>query len=120
MIPGMDMVEQVAENIAALTPWRPLNTQERDMLLKDMEEIGQNFCRRCGYCLPCPAGIDIPTVFILNLQYTRYGVQAAKIRYESLTAKAEECKECGACEQRCPYNLPIREKLKNTSTEMGC
>jgi predicted aldo/keto reductase-like oxidoreductase len=119
IIPGMDRTEQVVENFASLTSWQPLTAQEREWLLRDVQEIGQTFCRRCGYCLPCSVGIDIPSVFILHLQYTRYKVQAAYNRYHNLSARAEACTACGACEQKCPYNLPIREKLHKVAGEMG-
>ncbi|HWQ60822.1 MAG TPA: aldo/keto reductase, partial [Negativicutes bacterium] len=72
IIPGMDDVRHVAENLAALTNYRPLTAAERAELQREAEEIGPNFCRRCGYCLPCSQGIDIPTMFVFHLQYTRY------------------------------------------------
>lgn len=118
IIPGMDTIQQVTENIKALAARQPLTAAEQALLLRDAAEIGAGFCRRCGYCLPCPAGIDIPTTFILHLQHTRYGVPAAKVRYDNLAAKPEACRDCGLCERKCPYNLLIREKLKNAAAEM--
>ncbi|GAV26269.1 hypothetical protein ciss_22020 [Carboxydothermus islandicus] len=73
----------------------------------------REFCRRCGYCQPCPVGIGIPTIFVLEAYYDRYGLPGWAIdRYRNLAVKADACQECGLCETRCPYGLPIRKKLK--------
>ncbi|MDT8903547.1 aldo/keto reductase [Anaeroselena agilis] len=119
-IPGMDEVRHVEENLAALKNYRPLSAAEREELKRLAAEIGANFCRRCGYCLPCTAGIDIPTMFIFHLQYTRYNMKTAiPGRYATLPAKASDCTECGACESRCPYDIPIRERMKKVAADLG-
>ncbi len=119
-IPGMDEVKHVEENLAALKNYRPLTAAEREELKNLAAEIGANFCRRCGYCLPCTVGIDIPTMFIFHLQYTRYNMKTAiPGRYAGLPVKASACTECGACEKRCPYDLPIRERLKKVAADLG-
>ncbi|HMM20583.1 MAG TPA: aldo/keto reductase [Selenomonadales bacterium] len=120
IIPGMDEVRHVEENLAALKQYRPLSPDERDELRREAEAVGANFCRRCGYCLPCTKGIDIPTMFIFHLQYTRYNMKAAiPQRYAGLPVKASDCSGCGVCEQRCPYDLPIRERLKKVAEDLG-
>ncbi|MBP2646374.1 MAG: yhdN 5 [Firmicutes bacterium] len=74
----------------------------------------------CGYCLPCPAGLDIPTLFIIHLQYTRYNMKTASpLRYQAMPVKASACMACGQCEKRCPYDLPIRERLEQIAADMG-
>jgi len=119
-IPGMDQVEQIHQNAAASEKFAPLSDQERETLLKEAKALGPNFCRRCGYCMPCTVGIDIPTTFIFHLQYTRYGMKdAISKRYATFPAKASDCIECGVCEERCPYDLPIREKMKLIARELG-
>jgi predicted aldo/keto reductase-like oxidoreductase len=119
-IPGMDEVKHVEENLAALKNFRPLSAAEREEMKKLAAEIGANFCRRCGYCLPCTVGIDIPTMFIFHLQYTRYNMKTAiPGRYAAMPVKASACTECGACEKRCPYDLPIRERLKKVAADLG-
>jgi len=119
-IPGMDEVRHVEENLAALKNYRPLTAAEQAELDRLVKEIGAKFCRRCGYCLPCTAGIDIPTTFIFHLQYTRYGMKTAiPGRYAGLPAKASECTQCGVCEQRCPYDIPIRERMKQVAADLG-
>jgi predicted aldo/keto reductase-like oxidoreductase len=119
-IPGMDQVEQIAQNTAPARQFQPLTEAEKNILKAEAEEIGPNFCRRCGYCLPCVAGIDIPGMFIFHLQYACYGLkEAIPKRYAALPAKASDCIECGACEQRCPYDLPIRDRLKKVAQDLG-
>lgn len=111
-IPGMDKLEQLDQNIAA-ADGVPLSREDREVLLKGAKELGETFCRRCGYCQPCPSGINIPMVFIVEGYYTRYGLTDwAMERYASLPAKADACTKCGACEPKCPYKLPIRAMLE--------
>ena len=114
-IPGMDSVEQVMENVSVLND---LNLNDEDM--KKIDEIrsslGNRFCRRCEYCMPCPVGINIPMNFLVEGYYTRYNLHEwANERYLGLQKKAKDCEECGLCETKCPYQLPIREMLKNVS-----
>lgn len=119
VIPGMQSLDEVRQNSVVVEDFRPLNQEERDRLTRVAEELGQEFCRRCEYCLPCPQGIKIPTVFIFEGYYSRYNLQDwALERYNALPAKASACVECGLCEERCPYDLPIRKMLKRVAGEM--
>ncbi|MBP2634609.1 MAG: Aldo/keto reductase family protein [Firmicutes bacterium] len=119
-IPGMDRVEHVSENLAASRNFKLLTPEENDKLAALAAELGSNFCRRCGYCMPCAAGIDIPQMFIFYLQYTRYGLKTAiPERYKGQAVKASACIECGECEERCPYSLPIRERMKQVANDLG-
>ncbi|WP_425059220.1 hypothetical protein SCACP_38970 [Sporomusa carbonis] len=119
-IPGMDRLEHIEQNLAPTKDFKPLSAEERAKLSAEAAELGPNFCRRCGYCVPCAVGIDIPQMFIFHLQYTRYDMKTAiPERYKGLKVKASECIECGECEARCPYNLPIRERLKQVAKDLG-
>ncbi|NLW44035.1 MAG: aldo/keto reductase [Syntrophomonadaceae bacterium] len=112
IIPGMDSLQQVEEN-ASIGSWSDnLTPAEREMLNREIKEIGITFCRRCGYCRPCPQGIDIPLVFLLDGYYTRYGLtEWAKERYRGMKVQPDACTECKECEDKCPYNLPIHRML---------
>ena len=115
LIPGMDSVKQVLENTAVGNHFVPLTKEERAVFEADAKALGKTFCRRCGYCAPCSQGIDIPMQFIVEGYYRRYDLEEwALDRYRSFAANASDCIECGECEPRCPYNLPIREMLKKT------
>ena len=120
IIPGMADAAEVEVNLAAVAQTEPFTAQEEIELAAIRKELGQQFCRRCNYCAPCSAGIGIPNVFIFQGYLNRYGLGAwAKERYLAMPAHASDCIECGACEQRCPYNLPIREMLKKAAAQFG-
>lgn len=117
VIPGMDSVAQVIENTRPGHDGRELSHEERSVLEKEAAELGTQFCRRCGYCAPCSVGIDIPLQFIFDSYFTRYNLQEwAQTRYNGQAVKASDCIDCGLCEPRCPYNLPIREMLKKVAS----
>lgn len=120
VIPGMDSMEQVIENTDVAINRRNLTEEEEAKLFQEANSLGSEFCRRCGYCLPCPQGIDIPTQFLMEGYYSRYNLQEwAKARYDAMEHRAIHCKECGICETRCPYDLPIRKMMKNVVEKLG-
>lgn len=119
VIPGMDDISQIEENIKAGNNPAPLTPDEEEELMKETGTLGAGFCRRCEYCQPCPKGIDIPLVFLLDGYWTRYGLKDWAVdRYKPLRVKASECLDCGECESRCPYQLPIREMLKSAAANL--
>jgi len=110
---GMKSIEEVESNVLAGTDYRPLSESEERLLFDAANSLSKTFCRQCEYCLPCDQGVDIPTIFILHKHYTRFGAhELSRQRYSELKAKVDECIECGKCEERCPYELPIRDMLK--------
>lgn len=111
-IPGMATLEEVIENAEVGAGSIPLNSEELEKARKIAQEMGTEFCRRCGYCAPCPKGIDIPSIFVIKNYKLNYNLpQWSKERYSSLKAKASDCIQCGQCEKKCPYGLPIRKML---------
>lgn len=111
-IPGMDSVDQIKENIQPALDGKALNDKERKELMEEASLLGEEFCRRCGYCAPCTVGMSIPSQFIYEGYYTRYDLKDwAKSRYDSQDIKASDCIECGVCETRCPYDLPIGKMM---------
>lgn len=120
VIPGMDMLKQVDENALAGSDPLPLSAEERKILEEEGGKLGVAFCRRCEYCQPCQQGIDIPSVFLFDGYYTRYDLKDwARDRYRALQAKADSCLGCGECEERCPYNLPIRRMLADAAARLA-
>lgn len=119
-IPGMDSVDQVGVNAAVGTDDLAISEGEQKEIDTIRSEMGNKFCRRCGYCLPCPEGIDIPNQFLLEGYLTRYSLpEWSYVRYDAQVKKASDCVQCGVCETRCPYDLPIREMLVNVVEKMG-
>ncbi|NBK78276.1 aldo/keto reductase [bacterium D16-76] len=80
---------------------------------KDREELIGNFCRACGYCMPCPAGITINQCARMS-QLIRRSPSAGWLTEESqaMMMKIEECLECGQCKKKCPYGLDTPTLLK--------
>ncbi|MBQ3062983.1 MAG: aldo/keto reductase [Clostridia bacterium] len=120
VIPGMAAANEIEVNLAAMENTAPLTEEEQAAIEQIRKELGTQFCRRCNYCAPCTVGIAIPNVFLMQGYYNRYGLQDwAKARYGAMDVKASACIECGVCETRCPYELPIREMLKKAAQDFG-
>ena len=120
VIPGMAEIHELEQNLAACSNTEPLTQEELKEMDKVREQLGTDFCRRCNYCAPCTVGINIPSVFLFAGYLQRYDLADwAKDRYSTLKVKASACIGCGKCEPRCPYHLPIREKLKKCARDTG-
>ena len=119
-IPGMAEISEIVQNTAAMNDTTPLTEAELQKIEAIRNSLGTQFCRRCNYCAPCTAGIPISAVFLMEGYYSRYDLKewAAK-RYDGLAGHASDCVDCGVCETRCPYNLPIRQMLKNAVATFG-
>lgn len=119
-IPGMATIPELEQNVAAFADNSPLTPEENAACVELRRTLGQEFCRRCNYCAPCAVGIAIPNVFTMEGYLRRYGLADwAKGRYAALPVKASACIGCGACEDRCPYHLPIRKMLKKAAEAFG-
>ena len=120
VIPGMFDLKEIEQNLAACEDKSPLTEEELTKMQEIRDQLGNNFCRRCNYCAPCAVGISIPNVFLFQGYLDRYGLgDWAKDRYHGMPVKASACIGCGACEKRCPYDLPIREMLKDAAAKFG-
>jgi predicted aldo/keto reductase-like oxidoreductase len=120
VIPGMADTAEIAENVSAVSDTSPLSIDEIGKIEEIKALLGTNFCRRCNYCAPCTVGISIPAVLLFEGYYSRYHLpEWAEARYATLNKTASDCIECGVCETRCPYDLPIREMLKNATRVFG-
>ena len=120
VIPGMADAKEIEQNLAAGENTAPLTAEEQKKVEEVRQILGTQFCRRCNYCAPCTVGINIPSVFLFQGYLDRYGLADwAKDRYGAMAVKASACVECGACEPRCPYGLPIRQMLKEAAVKCG-
>ena len=118
VIPGMAEVKELEQNLAAVNNTAPITGEEKAAFLEVRNQLGTNFCRRCNYCQPCAAGINISACFLFEGYLQRYGLgEWAKGRYATMPVKASACIGCGACEDRCPYHLPIRDMLKKVAEQ---
>ena len=85
---------------------------------KDRKELAGDFCRGCGYCLPCPAGIEIPTAARMSLMIRRAPVKNyVNAEWKEKMERIESCIHCNHCKEHCPYGLDtprlLRENLED-------
>lgn len=82
-------------------------------IARDREELAGSFCRGCGYCMPCPAGIPIPTAARLSFLMGRSRFEGFLVdSWAEQMERIKECQQCGHCKERCPYKLDTPEVLK--------
>jgi predicted aldo/keto reductase-like oxidoreductase len=119
----MNSIEMVEENcrIASDAKAGALTAEDLEVINQIKEIISESElvgCTGCRYCMPCPKGVDIPALFrsynmtaLENKQQARFEY-AQTVGLRKQTAFATQCIECGKCEQHCPQNIPIRQKIK--------
>lgn len=111
-IPGYDSIDAVDQVVALYE--QPNRVTEADLALMDQyrAELGRQFCRRCEYCQPCPNGVMITPAMgypiVARRMSPAVAVNFARIPMQTVP----QCEDCGACMERCPYELPIPEILK--------
>jgi predicted aldo/keto reductase-like oxidoreductase len=110
--PGIEKVEEIEEIVSIVEgPWE-MTAAERAALEAIRAEVGTRFCRRCQYCMPCPEGVEIPTIMNVHSFYKRFPPERlAGGGLAASMATADSCVQCGECEEKCPYELPIIEMV---------
>lgn len=117
--PGIETVDEIKENVSIARGSLELSDSEKEILNKMQEELGTVFCRRCDYCQPCPQEIRISTVLRAESFINRMPAEKVKSGWiANAFAKADDCIECGKCVERCPYDLPIPELIKENKKIM--
>ena len=90
-----------------------LDDNLKSIIENDKKELGDNFCRGCGYCMPCPEGINISLCARMSLWIRRFPTEPnMDERTQEIMKKTLDCMECYACVDNCPYELDIPELLK--------
>jgi predicted aldo/keto reductase-like oxidoreductase len=112
--PGVERVEEIEEivDIVSSRQWG-LTPQELKEIEEIRAEIGTRFCRQCQYCMPCPQGVYICGVLYLQILWGLWPSDwfFSWSYVKNAVETAENCIQCGECEEKCPYNLPIREMI---------
>ena len=122
---GVSNIEQLEENVRVAENNTPLSAAELsqiEIMMKENERLAGLYCTGCNYCMPCPAGLNIPEIFrTMNYHRVYKLTEFAKKNYAEIGKSpwmdfknALACTECGECEGKCPQGLPIRKQLKET------
>ncbi len=128
VLSGMNEMDQLEDNAAIADTAAPGMLTKEDLdAIADVKEVFNTsykvHCTGCHYCMPCPAGVNIPACF--TAYNTRYSLSKSQgwLQYCMSTmmndkpSYASLCKQCGKCESHCPQNLPIRKHLQEVSKE---
>jgi uncharacterized protein len=121
VLSGMSNNNDLDENlmIAEKGFTNSLTSNEKD-IIKDVRTVykfrKQVDCTQCGYCMPCPHGVDIPGNFLqLNHSYMFQDIENSRMNYYMLLKddeRASKCNKCGECEKLCPQMIPIQNTLE--------
>ena len=122
------------EEMEAAVRYETATEEEKDyatVLANAPKRAYSGECTYCGHCAPCPAGIDIATVnkfYDLAVMPAKMAEGAAELHavpagiadhYRQLDAKASACIQCGGCEERCPFSVPVRERMEKAAALFG-
>ena len=126
VLSGMSTQEQVEDNLKTFSNFQPLSLKEKEIVANVAAAIKartKNGCTGCAYCMPCPCGVNIPQNFRIwnDLSMYRNIDRIKQMYFKELEegAMANQCQECGQCEEVCPQSLSIRENLKQVWQEMN-
>lgn len=122
VLSGMNSMEMLQENIriAKNVKAGEFTEADRELIAQVKNAINEKVkvpCTGCGYCQPCPYGVDIPGAFrCYNVRYTDNWFTGVKEYFMCTTLRAKRtnaslCKKCGACERHCPQHIQIRQEL---------
>jgi len=129
VLSGMTTAEQVDENVRTAGRKTPMTARQWAIMNRRLEALrarAQVVCTACGYCMPCPAGVNIPENLVLLSRAKLFGLtDYARAMYDRLArrragdASAKACKRCGACLPKCPNDVPIIDLLAETAETLG-
>ena len=130
VLSGMNSLEMVQENcrVAGEAEAGHFTQEDFDTIseaarkIREKEKVG---CTGCRYCMPCPRGVDIPGTFAsYNTMYIESKTDGWEQYFQTVILRKEpafvsQCVECGKCEQHCPQNIQIRQKLKEADKALS-
>ncbi len=129
VLSGMNSIKMLKQNVrtASRSHVGCMTESDQELIRQVKAEIEKTVkvgCTGCGYCMPCPKGVDIPGTFrCYNAMYSegkksgrRDYLQCTALRKE--TSSASQCVQCGKCERHCPQHIKIRKELKRASAEL--
>jgi len=125
ILSGMSTMEQVEDNLKTFGGFKPLSDKEQTVIAEVKEILEsrvKNGCTGCAYCMPCPAGVDIPGSFrAWNTYYAYQNYGVVKWSWEEGIGESRQpknCIKCGKCESACPQKISIREDLERAQEDL--
>ena len=113
---GIAREGEMEENIRIVGRDEPITEGDQREMDSIRKELGTGFCRMCNYCQPCPQQIMISAIMYTRVAITRFDPKRIfEGEWNTFMEKVPDCIDCGECEERCPYNLPIRERIKEAA-----
>lgn len=110
---GIQRENELREWLSYMDRTPSMTDEIADYIKKEQDELSGSFCRGCGYCLPCPQGIEINNCARMSLMLRRAPSKAwLSEEYQAKMAKIENCVNCRQCVKRCPYELDTPELLR--------
>lgn len=110
---GVQRMEELEEWLAYMTDAPQLDDEVLAFIEKEKKELNGEFCRGCGYCMPCPAGIQINNCARMSLMVRRAPSAGwLSEEWQENMKKIEDCINCGQCRKKCPYELNTPELLR--------
>ena len=110
---GIQRENELREWLSYMDETPSMTDEIADYIKKEQDELSGSFCRGCGYCLPCPQGIEINNCARMSLMLRRAPSKAwLSEEYQAKMAKIENCINCRQCVKRCPYELDTPELLR--------
>lgn len=111
-IPGIRTKKEADEIIGLYRDPKPLSKADLEYMEGIRLALGKKFCHRCEYCMPCEQDVQIPSVLIFQAAAKRLSREEVTAWLDKAMESVANCIECGECEEKCPYNLPIIDLLK--------
>ncbi|MBU3878079.1 aldo/keto reductase [Faecalicatena sp. AGMB00832] len=110
---GVQRMEELEEWLSYMNDAPALDAEVLAYIEKEKKELNGEFCRGCGYCMPCPAGIQINNCARMSLMVRRAPSAGwLNEEWQENMKKIEECLDCGQCMKKCPYELNTPELLR--------
>ncbi len=110
---GIQREEELDQFLSFVTNPPSMNEELSAVIEKDRKELLGDFCRGCGYCMPCAVGIEINNCARMSLLLRRSpSAPYLTPEWQEKMKKIEDCKHCGACKKKCPYGLDTPELLR--------
>ncbi|MBU7028459.1 MAG: aldo/keto reductase [Theionarchaea archaeon] len=113
--PGVEKIREIEEIVGIVNGSWELTSQDRQKMEEIRTELGTRFCRQCMYCMPCPQGVEIWLLMYVRNLWRLWPPKEFFPWAKRVVESGKNCIQCGECEEKCPYNLPIREMIVENS-----